>query len=74
MVGLIGVITIIIALMNRLVAKHTDLVVMFAGGLADPLAVIEIIYGGSQILFGDRRDAAQIVDHELQNLTGFYHR
>ena len=43
MVCLVGVITVVVALVDSLVAKHTDLVIMFAGSLADPLAVVEFI-------------------------------
>lgn len=45
MKGLVGVIGAVIAFVDGLVADHADLMVMVAGGLADPLALIEVING-----------------------------
>ena len=53
MVCLIGVVGIVIALMDSLIAQHADLMVMLAGGFIDPLVVIEGVNGRCQILFGN---------------------
>ena len=73
MVCLIGVIGIIIALVDGLVAQHTDLVVVFTGSFINPLIIIEGINRGSQILLGDGSVDAQIINHQLKDLTGLYH-
>ena len=73
MVGLIGVITVIIAFMDSFVAKHTNLMVMLAGGFADPLLFVKHIDGRGQVTFGNGCVITQIMNHELQNLPGLYH-
>ena len=53
MVSLVGVITVVVALVDSLVAQHADLVVVFTGSLADPLAVVEFVDGRCQVFLGN---------------------
>ena len=69
MVGLIGVITVIIAFMDSFVAKHTNLMVMLAGSFADPASAVQRVDGGCQIRFYNSSLVTQAEDDALQGLA-----
>ena len=71
---LIGVVGAVVSLMDRLVADRADLVVMFAGGLADFSGAVEGVDHLQKTGFQNVIPLAEAFDHVFKGLAGFHHR
>ena len=71
---LIGVVGAVVSLMDRLVADRADLVVMFAGGLADFSGAVEGVDHLQKTGFQNAIPLAEAFDHVFKGLAGFHHR
>ena len=59
--------------MNRLVPQYTDGMVIVLGGLVNPLAFVQLVYGIGQIPFHHTRSLSHASYHIFQNLSGSDH-